>query len=434
MRLPTLFHDKNFVLLYLGRLVSDFGNVFYNFAITWYIMSLTQSTATAGAYMAFGAIVYFVLTPFAGVLADRWNRVKIVYITDFVRGSAILLTGIVIAINSPLTMAIGSMSFTIDFSLATTKLVVLYVNAFIFSVNGALFSPAVSSLMPYIVKKEDLQQGNSLFHAMGSFIGIIGSLLGAVLYDQLGVSWIFVLTGVSYILSSISETFITTNTKPEHTTELTIKSTFVDLANGFKFLFSNRSLAMFALIGIIVNFFAAPLYSLGLPYLYNTLLQANPVYFPAIGVAASVGSIIMSIVFSMMKQKEKVFSYLRTGITLWVPVIFGEALLIWLVTTNTINFMTFFIINIVIAFAEGLINVYINTPIGVAFQKYVPKEMLGRVNSMLNTIVSGLVPLSVALAGIFLEYRPLPELYILAGVGFIIATIIMWNSKAIREF
>lgn len=434
MAFPTLFKEKNFLLLYFGRLVSDLGNVFYNFAIAWYLISITSSTGAAGFYMAFGAIVYFILTPFAGVLADRWNRVKIVYVTDFIRGAAILLTGLAIGLNHTLTLSIGDYAFSIDWGAPATKMVILYINAFIFSVNGALFAPAISSLMPYIVRQDQLQQGNSLFSAMGAFLSIIGSVLGALLYSLLGVAWIFIITGISYILSSISETFITTHTKPHVTTELTIKSTFVDLKTGFVFLFKNKSLMMFAIVGIIVNFFASPLYSLGAPYLYKTLLAVEPFYFSTIGIVGSIGSIAMSIFLSTRTQKDKVYPFLRTGITSWVPILFIQSLLIYLVINNHIGFFVFFGVSLVIATIEGMISVYINTPIGVAFQKYVPKEMLGRVNSMLSTIISGLVPIAVALAGIFLEYRTLPELYVLAGLGFSVATIIIWKSKAIQEF
>ena len=118
----ALLKNKNFLLLYFGRLVSNFGNVFYNFAIGWYILSFTESASASGFYIAFGAIVYFILTPFGGVLSDRWDRVKIVYITDFIRGASIVLAGLVIMFNG--TISVGNLS--IDFSSETFKLVILY--------------------------------------------------------------------------------------------------------------------------------------------------------------------------------------------------------------------------------------------------------------------------------------------------------------------
>ena len=434
MKFPTLFQNRNFVLLYLGRLVSDFGNVFYNFAIGWYVLSLTGSSGQAGLYMSFGAIIFFILTPFAGVLADRWNRVKIVYLTDFIRGSTILLTGLLIMTNVSFSFEWGGIPYVLNFADTSLKLTILYINAFIFSVNGALFAPAISSLMPFIVKQDELQQGNSLFSAMGSIVNIIGSLSGAILYSLFGVGWIFVMTGISYVLSAISETFITTHTKSTHDTPLSLKSTFVDLGKGFKFLFGNKALARFAMVAVIINFVAAPLFAIGTPYLYNQILQVEPVYFSSIGVAASVGSIVMSIIFSMLKQKEKVYTYLRNGVTMWVPMLLIQSVLVWSVVNGHIPFIWYFGISLGLAVIDGLIGVFVNTPINVAFQKYVPREMLGRVNSMLNTVVSGLMPISVALGGLFLDYRPVYELYWVATVGFLIAVVILWRSKAIREF
>lgn len=434
MKTKSVLRNPNFVLLYLGRLVSDFGNVFYNFAIGWYVLTLTSSPAQAGLYMSFGAIIFFILTPFAGVIADRSNRVKIVYLTDFVRGATILLTGLIIMTNITWSGNLLGTPITIDFAASSFKLSVLYVNAFIFSVNGALFAPAVSSLMPFIVEEDQLQQGNSLFSAMGSFINIIGSLSGAFLYQIVGVGWIFVMTGISYIASAVSETFITTHTLSKHDTPLTIKNSFIDLGKGFKFLFGTPSLAMFALVGIILNFFAAPLYSIAMPYLYNQILQVEPIYFSIVGVVASIGSIVMSIIFASMKQREKVYTYLQQGATLWIPMLAIQAVLVFLVVNEHIDFMLYFVISAIVAVADGMISVFINTPINVAFQKYIPREMLGRVNSLLSTILSGMVPIAVALSGVFLEYRPVYELFIIALVGFIIATTILWKSKAIRDF
>ncbi|MFZ9139130.1 MAG: MFS transporter, partial [Bacilli bacterium] len=78
--------NTDFALLFFGRLVSDIGHHLYNFAIGWYVLTITSSAAQAGFYMAFGTIIFVILTPVAGVLVDRWDRIKIIYITDYIRG------------------------------------------------------------------------------------------------------------------------------------------------------------------------------------------------------------------------------------------------------------------------------------------------------------------------------------------------------------
>lgn len=425
----ALLKNKNFLLLYFGRLVSNFGNVFYNFAIGWYILSFTESASASGFYIAFGAIVYFILTPFGGVLSDRWDRVKIVYITDFIRGASIVLAGLVIMFNG--TISVGNLS--IDFSSETFKLVILYMTSFVISVNGALFAPAVTSLTPYIVGKEQLQKANASLYAQNALVHIAGTVAAAALYAILGIGWIFIINGVAYIGSAISEKFITVKTKEESDTPLTFKSMFVDMGKGFGYLFNNRGLFVFALFAVILNFFIAPLYSIGLPYLYNQVLQTDPLFYSLIGAVASVGTIIMSIIFTLIKQRDKIYRFVIIGLMVWLPLLTIQTLLIYLVINHVISFAWFFGLSIAISLIDGMIGVFINTPVGVAFQKYVPKDMLGRVNSMLNTIVAGLMPIAIALGGIFLEYRSVIELYMIGLVGFIIAGIIFLSSKSVKQ-
>lgn len=425
----ALTKNKNFILLYLGRLVSNFGNIFYNFAIGWFILSLTESPAAAAAYMAFGAIIFFVLTPFGGVLSDRWDKVRIVYITDFIRGTSIVLAGLVIMFDG--TIPIGQLS--IDFGSDTFKIVILYITAFIISVNGALFNPAVTTLTPYIVGREQLQKANASLHAQNALINIAGTVSAAALYSVLGIGWIFIINGVAYIASAISEIFINVKTKEEVQTSLSVKQVFVDMGQGLSYLVKNRGLLVFTIVAVIINFFLAPVYSIGLPYLYNQVLKTEPIYYSLIGVLASAGTIVMSLIFTVIRQRDKMFKFVSRGLLLWVPMLIIQAILIYLVVANAISFTLFFILSVTIAFIDGNISVFVNTPIGVAFQKYVPREMLGRVNSMLNTLVQGLVPISIALGGLFLEYRPVSELYLLGVLGFALGAIIFYSSKSVKQ-
>ncbi|MFA5235341.1 MAG: MFS transporter [Bacilli bacterium] len=425
----SLFKNKNFLLLYFGRLVSNFGHIFYNFAISWFILSFTQSPSASAIYMAFGAIVYFILTPFGGVFADRWDRVKIVYITDFIRGVSIALAGLTIMYDG--SLAIGSL--TLDFGSSDFKMVVLYVTAFIISANGALFSPAVTSLAPYIVGREQLQKANASLHAQNALISIVGTVSAAALYSIIGIGWIFIINGVAYIGSAISEIFITVKTKEINDRHLSLKTVLAEMGQGMRYLITNRGLLIFAIVAVIVNFFVAPVYSIGLPFLYNQILATEPIYYSLIGVTMSIGSIVMSLIFTIIRQQERMFKFVAIGFCFWIPLLMIQLLLIYLMLNHLIGFSLFYGLSVAVSLLNGLISVFVNTPIGVAFQKYVPKEMLGRVNSMLETVSSGLVPLSIALAGLFLEYRPLTELYLISVVGFILGALVFFSSKSVRQ-
>ncbi|HOE06975.1 MAG TPA: hypothetical protein PLQ99_04710, partial [Bacilli bacterium] len=91
----TVLKNKNYMLLFIGTLVSNMGAIFYNFAIGLYILSLTgNNAAIQGFYLGLCGIVFLVFTPIGGVIADRKNKVKIVYGTDYIRGVLIVISAI----------------------------------------------------------------------------------------------------------------------------------------------------------------------------------------------------------------------------------------------------------------------------------------------------------------------------------------------------
>ena len=216
--------NKNFILLFFGQLVSNLGQVFYTFAISWYILDLTGSAGSSGLYLAFGAIVAIIFTPLGGVISDRFNRAKIIYITDYVRGFSILLAGLIIMYNGVINIG----SFSLDLSSFSFKLIVLYINSFILSANSALFGPAVSAIIPSIVPDEALQKANASLQTQGSIVNIAGLVLAGALYSLIGVAAIFIINGIAYIGSAISEMFIKIKEEERERT-LTLKIAFRDM-------------------------------------------------------------------------------------------------------------------------------------------------------------------------------------------------------------
>ena len=87
----NVFTNKNYVLTFLGALVSNMGNLLYGFAVSFYILRLTDNNATIqGIYLATGGITYVLITLFGGVISDRFHKGKIMYICDYLKGIIII--------------------------------------------------------------------------------------------------------------------------------------------------------------------------------------------------------------------------------------------------------------------------------------------------------------------------------------------------------
>jgi len=86
--------NKNFFLLWQGQLVSVLGNIVYSIALGFWMLDLTGSTALMGSLMATSMVPNLIIAPFAGVLVDKWDRKRIIVMTDFIRGVFVTLIGI----------------------------------------------------------------------------------------------------------------------------------------------------------------------------------------------------------------------------------------------------------------------------------------------------------------------------------------------------
>jgi len=401
----------------MGNLVSSIGTTFYDFAIGWFILELTGSALQAGIYIATGGIIRLILTPFCGVLADRFNKVRILYITDWIRGLTIIGAGLAIfsGLNDP------------------TTILVLYICTIILAVNGALFTPAVSSLQMEVVDRENFQSVNATMSMIGSFQGILGILLGGILYTTLGVKWIFIINGLSFIFSGISEMFIK---HPHRRTneELSVKEGLRDFKEGLKYLISKRGLMALMIGSLLLNFAFEPLFVNGFPYLFNQILKTSALQYSYVQVAAAVGSLVGAVVIGNLAKQIKVRPAITWGLTTITLVFIMIAVSFNLIIEGSISYQLFFWIVIGLMFLNGVLLMYLNIPTNTAFAKTIEPEYRGRAFSVLGTMSMAAIPLSVFLGGFVIEVLGLQVLLILSVVILVLITTYIFSNKRITEF
>ena len=77
----NVFAGRNFRLVFFGALVSELGAVLYSFAVSFYILEISNNNAfLQGLYLALCGVAMLVLTPVGGVLGDRFNKARIMYV------------------------------------------------------------------------------------------------------------------------------------------------------------------------------------------------------------------------------------------------------------------------------------------------------------------------------------------------------------------
>lgn len=410
--------NRNYLLLFIGSVVSNLGTHMYNFAMSLYILNLTNGNAIyAGLYMAFGGVVFFAMSPFSGAIVDRLDKVRVVYITDLVNGVTIIATGIII------------------FSGLDTYIIimVLYMASLILGISSSLFNPAARSLPAHILEEDQLQQSSSLEQGMFAIYAIVGAILGGILYGLVSIEYIFLINGISFILSGISEKFISLSTKPEGNHIITFKSTVADIKEGFLYILKLRPILNLVLVASLLNFFTVPVIVNGFPYLFEIELAVPAYYYSFLMAAFPAGIIFTSIFLGVTKQKKRVSPLIIKGLFGMAFAFSILAISTYLLLNKDISFITFIIIASVSSLLTGIANGFINVPFNVAIMKTVDKDKMGRVFSVITIIANGMSPIAIGLGGFAIMYLGIVNLFYIAVAAMFVTSILAAINKEIRK-
>jgi DHA3 family macrolide efflux protein-like MFS transporter len=285
----------NFRLFALGRLVSLIGTGIQMIAIPLYILDLTGSGAYMGIFTMLSLLPSLILGPFSGVIGDRYNRKKIMVSMDFLDGILILFLAFLAYIHS--------MNIAIIF---TTQVFV--------SLIGAMFNSATSAMLPELVEEDELNRANSVIGGVNSFSMIVGPALGGIIYGVWGIGMVFLLNGVSFILSAISEMFIKYEKKSKNNEKLTAKIFFIDIKEGINYIFSYRGLKYLFIFAMITNFVFSPLFSVVLPYMVRKVIKFSAQQYGFLETSFTVGMLLGNIVFAVFLSKFHTKKLLLTGL------------------------------------------------------------------------------------------------------------------------
>jgi len=363
----------NFFLLWQGQLVSLIGDAVYAIALGFWVLQKTGSTAIMGTLMAASTLPRIIISPFAGVLVDRSDRKWLLVLMDAIRGIFIVLIAIAAFANF-------------------LEVWTVFVAGIIIGLGAAFFNPAVSSSIPDIVPIDKLIKANSVFAMINTGSGIIGNALGGFLFQLLAAPLMFLINGISYIFSAITEIFIKIPKVHHAIAEFHF---FTDLKDWFKFVWLYRGIRNLMIIASALNFFAVMGIMLYLP-LFQTTPNLGPsrygVFIATFLGGMFLGYLLTSIFHFQYAQRFKVF--LICGIISMAAACLTP---VWLIFSLMVG----------LGFVVGITNAVLNSFIGATLGVSVPQTMRGKVFSLLGTIAGGLMPISYALGGVLAEFIPI---------------------------
>ena len=413
----NILRDKNFLLYFMGMFVTSIGNIFYSFAVSWYILKITSSASQAGFYLAFSGVLSLVLSNFGAALVDRMDKVKIMYMTDYVRGVAIIIAGLVI-FNTE----------SIQVILAT-----LYAAAFVNSVFGSLFGPASSALVKYMVAEENLQQANSYLQIKNSVQSILGMALAGFIYTWFGPAWIFILNGITFIMSGFTEMFIRVETQEEIETKTTFKQILIDIKDGWAYVYSKKTIFRLMLIAVFLNFPFALMFGIGLPYLFNQTLNVAPSYLSWVEVVMSVSMIFMMVYLSRLEMNEKYYVNLRKYMILTTVFYLLSVAVVYTMDSSVLPFNISYGLFLFAMALMAVASAGLNVPMQTFFVKAFDKEMFARAMVAIGIMSSVSYPLASVMGGLIIDNLGLSYLIGLSVSIYIFCLSWFLVDKKIKE-
>jgi MFS family permease len=207
---------RNYRLFFGGQSISLIGTWMQRVAMSWLVYRLSNSALVLGVVAFAGQIPGFLLTPFGGVAADRYNRHKLLIITQ---------------ILSLIQAAILSLLVLTD-NVAIWHLV--FLNIFLGTINAFDMPVRQAFVVEMIGKREDLGNAIALDSSMVNTARLLGPSIAGILIAAVGEGMCFLLNAISY-LAVIASLFLMKITKVKTKSSLT--TAWEQLKSGFAYAF-----------------------------------------------------------------------------------------------------------------------------------------------------------------------------------------------------
>ena len=424
----NVFSVRNFRLVFFGALVSEIGSVLYSFAVSFLILDLTGNNAfLQGLYLALGSIVLLLVTPVGGIVSDRYNKSRIMALCDGLSGLVIIL--------ATLGMYL--------FADAGVQLVLLFAVGILTNLFAGFFSPASGSLLPLIVEEEQFQQANAYNSARSSLQSILGVILAGILYAAIPVKPLFLIVGSCYLISGISEMFISYEQKSA-AEKLTLHLALSDMKDGFRYVTSQKSLVVLMAAIMFVNFFLNPVNGNFLPLFIRADLTPAPGYLldhlltpemwsSVISMFMAASMLLGSLILSVRTPPEKCGRFVARILALIAATMIAFTISYYLFASGILSINAILVILCLFSLVLGYGISHINGPLNTTLMKLVDLDKLGKVTSITRFISMGLIPIASLLAGMVLQYSSPTAMLTICSLGFSATALFLLLSPETRK-
>jgi len=404
--------NKDFFLLWQGQFVSRLGSQAFMIAMMFWLKHATGSATLMGTLMMLSMLPMVLLGPFGGTFADLHSRRKIIIVSDVIHGLFVVSLAV-------LMMSVPD---------ATSTIVVwLTVVAVVSGVVSAFFRPAITASIPSIVPEDKVAAANSLNEGTYHVSTLIGQGIGGVLFRVLGAPILFLIDGLSFLYSAISEAFIKIPQEiPERSSSW--KDQFnrflADTREGLRFVWGRTGMRNLFLAAAVLNFFAMP-YMVLFPFYVEDVLGTTPDWYGYILAGYGGGSLIGYAVYGALKLSG------RRRARVMILCLIGLA-----VSLAALGVSREPVLSLALIVLTGVFGGTFNVATLTLIQLATPDGMRGRMFGLLQTLVGGLSPISMGITGVVADLldQNVPLIYLVCGGVLVVISIAIAANRDYRKF
>lgn len=387
-----LLRNRNYAMVYLGQASSAIGDQLYAIAILWLSYRLTGSATAMALVGAAEYLPYLVFGLIGGVLADRFNRRRLMMVADCVR-----------------MLAVGTVP--ILYALDLLQVWHLAAVALVQSSAGAFFTPARSAVLVNVLPAEDFQRGSAAYSATIRTARILGPLIGSLLLKVMSTPAFFLLDAFTFLLSIL--TTMALRLPGASSTATSGREPWLEsLMNAARRLGANRTLITALLANAVGMAVWTGLYSIGMALLSDRRIGGGESTYAMLATAYGVGNVMSNLIVGGRPIRN------RTAWAFGGWLFFALGFLVLGLTSN------FYIALVAIAFASMGAPVS-DLALALKIRSEVAESDLGKAHAVWYTGSSGGSAIGILLFGPLFEWWSLVPVFVTGAA--VLACLGLWG-------
>ena len=387
--------ELNFRTYIIGQAISLIGTWLQVTAQGWVVWEISKSEAALGVVGMLATLPLLLLSPWAGVWADRLNRRGLLIATQV---AAMILAFILAALT--------------QFQLV--QLWHVFVLSFLLGVISAIDFPAQQAFLGDLAGMSEVRKAVNLNATILQVSRMIGPAIAGWVIGALGTATAFWLNGVSFIAVIISLFLVRSSQKMSTQMRGSVASEFFD---GLKFVRDQPRLQDLFLFVCAVTLFGLPVLGV-MPAFASSVLQGDAQTFGFILASSGAGALVSTLIFAPLAQSRQRIGRVMGVVLVWMGT--------WFVLLSFARWMPLAMISM-FAFSIGA-PMIIATSLGL-MQMLTPLEMRARLVSLFTMISFGLQPFAALFIGYSAESLGVVTAILINGSLLILSSIAIMSLR-----